>query len=54
MAGSEIIEDWCSPYRRHSSLDYASPIGYRIGGYASERPKRFSLDEEEVTPCGVL
>jgi putative transposase len=28
MATFEFIEGWCNPHRRHSALEYLSPIDY--------------------------
>lgn len=39
MAVFEFIEGWYNPHRRHSSLDYHSPLGY-------ERRHAAQLDAE--------
>lgn len=31
MAVPDFIEGWYNPHRRHSSLDYLSPMNYELG-----------------------
>jgi len=33
MAIFDFIESWYNPHRRHSGLDYLSPIAYERGSY---------------------
>ena len=39
MAVFEFIEGWYNPHRRHSALDYLSPLNYERRGRA-EQPER--------------
>jgi hypothetical protein len=36
MAVFEFIEGWYNPHRRHSALDYLSPINYERSHYSEE------------------
>ena len=36
MAVFEFIEGWYNPHRRHSALDYLSPINYERSRYSEE------------------
>jgi putative transposase len=36
MAVFEFIEGWYNPHRRHSALDYLSPINYERSHYSQE------------------
>jgi putative transposase len=36
MAVFEFIEGWYNPHRRHSALDYLSPINYERSHYSVE------------------
>jgi putative transposase len=38
MALFEFIEGWYNPHRRHSSIDYLSPVNLREEGYAQHAP----------------
>ena len=36
MAVFEFIEGWYNPHRRHSALDYLSPINYERSHYSEQ------------------
>ena len=36
MAVFDFIEGWYNPHRRHSALDYLSPINYERSHYSEE------------------
>ena len=36
MAVFEFIEGWYNPHRRHSALDYLSPISYERSHHSEE------------------
>jgi putative transposase len=36
MAVFQFIEGWYNPHRRHSALDYQSPINYERNHYSQE------------------
>jgi len=48
MAVFDFIEGWYNPHRRHSALDYLSPLDYERG-YATQPDSRRSDQPEKVT-----
>ena len=50
MAVFDFIEGWYNPHRRHSALDYRSPLDYERGYATQPESRRSDQPEKDTAP----